>query len=42
MIGGLQTFYPTSGAPVFAVMVIMRQFGFEGPDHRWLAVAGRL
>jgi predicted secreted protein len=41
-IGGLQTFHPSSGAPVFALMIIMRQFGFEGPDHRWLAVAGRL
>ncbi len=41
-VGGLQTFYPASGAPVFALMIIMRQYGFEGPDHRWLAVAGRL
>ena len=41
-IGGLQTFYPESGDPVFAVLIAMRQFGFEGPDHRWLAVAGRL
>ncbi len=42
MIGGMQTFYPESGPPVYALMLIMRQFGFEGPDHRWLAVAGRL
>ncbi|MBO6719557.1 MAG: DUF2259 domain-containing protein [Rhizobiaceae bacterium] len=41
-IGGLQTFHPSSGPPVFALMIVMRQFGFEGPDHRWLAVAGRL
>jgi predicted secreted protein len=41
-IGGLQTFFPPSGDPVFALMIIMRQFGFEGPDHRWLAVTGRL
>jgi predicted secreted protein len=42
LIGGIQTYYPASGDPVFALMIIMRQFGFEGPDHRWLAVAGRL
>lgn len=41
-IGGLQIFYPPSGDPVFALMIAMRQIGFEGPDHRWLAVAGRL
>ena len=41
-IGGLQIFYPSSGDPVFALMISMRQVGFEGPDHRWLAVAGRL
>ncbi|MBO6902009.1 MAG: DUF2259 domain-containing protein [Rhizobiaceae bacterium] len=41
-IGGLQIFYPPSGDPVFALMLAMRQIGFEGPDHRWLAVAGRL
>ncbi|MBO6725332.1 MAG: DUF2259 domain-containing protein [Rhizobiaceae bacterium] len=41
-IGGLRIFYPPSGDPVFALMIAMRQIGFEGPDHRWLAVAGRL
>lgn len=41
-IGGLQTFFPRSGSPVFAVIIAVRQFGFEGPDHRWMAVTGRL
>ena len=41
-IGGVQTFFPDGGAPVFAVMIAVRSFGFEGPDHRWMAVAGRL
>lgn len=42
MIGGVQTFFPEGAAPVFAVLVAMRAFGFEGPDHRWLAVTGRI
>src|SRR5690606_9930226 len=32
-IGAVQTFFPRSGNPVFAVMVVVRSFGFEGPDH---------
>jgi predicted secreted protein len=40
-IGGVQTFYPAGGDPVFAVLVSVRQVGFEGPDHRWIAVTGR-
>lgn len=41
-IGGVQTFYPDGKSPVFAVLIAVRSFGFEGPDHRWIAVAGRL
>ncbi|MCR5859962.1 DUF2259 domain-containing protein [Mesorhizobium sp. J428] len=41
-IGGIQTFHPQSGDPVFAVMIAVRSVGFEGPDHRWIAVTGRL
>ncbi|MGE0281050.1 MAG: DUF2259 domain-containing protein [Rhizobiaceae bacterium] len=41
-LGGLQTFYPESGQPAFAVIIAVRGFGFEGPDYRWLAVTGRL
>lgn len=41
-LGGLQTFYPETGQPAFAVIIAVRNFGFEGPDYRWLAVTGRL
>ena len=41
-IGGVQTFHPEGGSPVFAVMVAVRQIGFEGPDHRWMAVTGQI
>lgn len=41
-IGAVQTIHPRSGEPSFAVLVAVRSFGFEGPDYRWIAVAGRL
>ncbi len=41
-IGGLQTYFPEPGSPVFALMIAIRQVGFEGPDFRWIAVTGRL
>ena len=41
-IGGMQTFFPEGGEPVFAVLIAVRSFGFEGPDHRWIAVTGKL
>jgi predicted secreted protein len=41
-IGGVQTFYPRGGEPVFAVVIAVRSMGFEGPDFRWIAVTGRL
>lgn len=41
-IGGIQTFYPQTGDPVFAVLIAVRSIGFEGPDFRWIAVTGRL
>lgn len=41
-IGGVQTFYPEGERPVFAVLIAVRSFGFEGPDHRWIAVVGKL
>lgn len=37
-IGGIQTFYPDKADPVFAVLIAIRLFGFEGPDFRWMAV----
>lgn len=41
-IGGVQTFYPLSADPVFAVLIAVQSIGFEGPDFRWIAVTGRL
>jgi predicted secreted protein len=40
-IGGVQTF-AMDGLSTFAVLISVRQHGFEGPDHRWIAVTGRL
>lgn len=37
-IGGVHTYYPEGGQPVYAVTIAVRSFGFEGPDHRWMAV----
>ena len=41
-LGGFQTFFPEDGPPVFAVLIAVRRFGFEGPDYRWIAVTGKL
>jgi predicted secreted protein len=41
-LGGIQTFYPQSGHPVYAILVAIRSYGFEGPDFRWIAVTGKL
>lgn len=41
-LAGVQTFYPDTGEPVFAVLIAVRSFGFEGPDHRFIAVTGPL
>ena len=41
-IADIYTFYPQSGAPVFAVLIRMIQVGFEGPDGRYLAITGQL
>lgn len=41
-IGDVFTHYPDDGAPALAVLVFYERVGFEGPDGRWLAVAGRL
>ncbi len=37
-IGGIQTFYPQDANAVFATLISVRSFGFEGPDYRWMAV----
>jgi predicted secreted protein len=41
-IAEIRTFYPQAGEPVFAVMIAIRTFGFEGPDFRWMAVTAPL
>jgi predicted secreted protein len=41
-IAGIHTFHPDSGDPVYAVLIAVRRVGFEGPDHRFIAVTGRL
>ncbi len=41
-LAAVQTFYPEAGTPVFAVLIAVRGFGFEGPDHRFMAVTGRI
>ncbi|HSM18990.1 MAG TPA: DUF2259 domain-containing protein [Hyphomicrobiales bacterium] len=41
-IGDVLTYYPGGGRPVLAVLILMQQVGFEGPDGRWLAVTGDL
>lgn len=40
--GALQTFFPDGGEPVYAAVIAVRSVGFEGPNHRWIAVPGKL
>ena len=40
-IGGVQTFMPHQGVSALAVLIAVESFGFEGPDHRWMAVTLR-
>lgn len=41
-LGAIQTYFPQPGSPSYAVLIAIRTFGFEGPDHRWMAITGRL
>ncbi len=41
-LSGIQTFFPDAGQDVYAVLIAIRRFGFEGPDFRWIAYTGRL
>jgi predicted secreted protein len=36
------THFPDEAPPVFAVLIQVDSFGFEGPDRRYLAITGRL
>ncbi|WP_378942732.1 DUF2259 domain-containing protein [Mesorhizobium sp. ANAO-SY3R2] len=40
-IGGVQTFFAPGGTMAYVVLVTVIRHGFEGPDHRWIAVTGR-
>lgn len=40
-LGAVQTFYPQGGSPVYAVLISVSSLGFEGPDHRWIAIPGQ-
>lgn len=40
-LGAVQTVFGDLGLPSFAVLIAVRSFGFEGPDHHWIAVTGR-
>ncbi|TIO79528.1 MAG: DUF2259 domain-containing protein [Mesorhizobium sp.] len=40
-IGAVQTF-SMQGLSAYAGLIAVRQYGFEGPDYRWIAVTGRL
>ncbi len=40
-IGAVQTF-SSPGLRAYAVVISVRQYGFEGPDYRWIAVTGQM
>ncbi|WP_306118361.1 MULTISPECIES: DUF2259 domain-containing protein [unclassified Roseitalea] len=37
-IGGIQVADHPHGPDTYAVLIAVRSYGFEGPDHRWMAV----
>jgi predicted secreted protein len=41
-LGAVQTFFPSGASPVYAVLIAVGQYGFEGPNYRWMASTGRL
>lgn len=41
-LGSVQTMFKPDGKGYYAVLISVVGMGFEGPDHRWLAVAGAL
>jgi len=40
-IGGIQTFEYGHSLTSYAVLIAVQEYGFEGPDYRWIAVTGR-
>ncbi|MBX3596407.1 MAG: DUF2259 domain-containing protein [Rhizobiaceae bacterium] len=41
-LGAVQTLYLPDGSNRMAVLIAVESVGFEGPNHRWIAVTGRL
>ncbi len=41
-IAAVQTAWPPSGTPAFALVIAVQQVGFEGPDFGYMAVTGRI
>lgn len=41
-IAAVQTAFPDSGEPVFALVIAVERVGFEGPDFRYVALTGRI
>jgi predicted secreted protein len=40
-LGAIQTFAGQGTLTSYAVLISVRQYGFEGPDYRWIAVTDR-
>lgn len=40
-IGAIQTFSTQNRLSHYAVLIAVQQVGFEGPNHRWMAVTGK-
>lgn len=36
------TYYPAGATPILVVIIAIRSFGFEGPDHRYMAITHQL
>ncbi|MDZ7824189.1 MAG: DUF2259 domain-containing protein [Ahrensia sp.] len=41
LLGGIYTYFVDDANLIYAVMIGVETFGFEGPDHRWLAVTAK-
>jgi len=41
-LGAVQTFFPKGSPALLAILIAVERVGFEGPDHRWIAVTGKL
>lgn len=40
-LGAIQTFASEGSVSHYAVLIAVQKVGFEGPDHRWMAVTGK-